>query len=743
LPAFFLFCRAGSCPAANLLSHPWEITADRLTHEQNPETVTAEGDVVLLRRVGGRVDMEITADWLFYSVADQYVHARGRVRLTTGEEKITADEAEIFLTDETGSLVHTRIQIPGNSLYFQGDKVRKTGPFSYRVSGGEVTSCPSRQGQSSPWSIHAAETDLTMEGYAVLHHATLRVKDVPLLYSPFLVLPAKTVRETGFLFPEISQSERNGFGIIAPFFVNLSASSDLTLYPGYLEKRGGFMGLEFRYVADPRSKGSFSLNYLNDKEKDQAGSDFNDDGYYRTRRDRYWLRGKADQVLPGDITARLDYDLVSDRDYLQEYREGLVGFDQSEAIYFREFNRDLQEASLPFRQSSLQVTKTMPHYFVGMEMLAVKDVEDVPTSVSPLQKLPAITHDGMVGLHFLPLPTQLVWEADYSNYWRKQGIGDHRLMVQPRLVSNLPLGPWLEGSVSLAGNESLYKIVGYGDQDAEWPSENTKTRSLWSFDSSLATSFVRSFSHVTNSWTTVRHMVRPELGYVYEPEKNQDDLPDLDMSDRIAARNRLRYGVANYLDVTEKEGTDLQHRKLATISLAQVYDIAEARRDLLPGEARRPFSDVLLEVDAFPQRDFAVHYDTTLSVHGQGVTRYEFGLQWKKEELGMLSANYLYDVDESREKPYFYAANSATAAHSLNLSGEIGITGKVIARGFINHSFSDAKSRDIRLALAYQPSCWAVETSFSKTLNDSRVGIMFSLAGLGKLVDLGFSQLQL
>ncbi|MEJ2690602.1 MAG: LPS assembly protein LptD, partial [Deltaproteobacteria bacterium] len=313
---------------------------------------------MLVRAAGTADEMRLTADWLSFSVTDQKVKARGHVFLDTGEEKIRAEEVEISLEDEKGVLRQTSIKIPGNSLTFLGDTVRKTGPYAYSFENGFVTACPFKEGKSPPWSIHATDTKLTVEGYASLWNTTFCIKNVPVLYSPYLLLPAKTVRQTGFLFPELSHSDRDGLGLIAPFFINLSASSDLTLYPGYLDKRGGFAGAEFRYVAGPESAGTFMVNYLDDSHRDSASDDFNDDGYYRQTRNRYWLRAKADQRISDTTAAKFDLDVVSDRDYLQEYRDGIVGFDQSNENFFKNYHRDLQEASIPFRQSSLQVTKT-------------------------------------------------------------------------------------------------------------------------------------------------------------------------------------------------------------------------------------------------------------------------------------------------------------------------------------------------------------------------------------------------
>ena len=105
----------------------------------------------------------------------------------------------------------------------------------------KVITCRLQDGQEPPWSFGAADTKITDGGYAVMKHAVFRVKGIPVFYSPYMILPAKHERQTGFLFPAWYMSDRDGFGLETPFFVNLSPTADITLYPRYFSKRGVMM----------------------------------------------------------------------------------------------------------------------------------------------------------------------------------------------------------------------------------------------------------------------------------------------------------------------------------------------------------------------------------------------------------------------------------------------------------------------------------------------------------------------
>ena len=77
----------------------------------------------------------------------------------------------------------------------------------------------------------------TEEGFAVARNATLRIGKVPVLYVPWFKFPIDERRQTGLLFPSISNSSRNGFDYKQPIYFNLAPNYDLTLSPRIMTKR--------------------------------------------------------------------------------------------------------------------------------------------------------------------------------------------------------------------------------------------------------------------------------------------------------------------------------------------------------------------------------------------------------------------------------------------------------------------------------------------------------------------------
>ena len=231
-----------------------------------------------------------------------------------------------------------------NHFYIRGDRIEKTGKDTYQAKQASVTSC---DGDRPDWIITGRTLNVTIEGYGTATHATLKARDVPVLYVPYLVFPAKTKRQTGLLVPEVGVSDRKGVAWDQPLFWAINDTSDATVYGHYMAERGTKVGLEYRYALTDAAFGAIMADGLEDRKIDDGTPDntlkwgYADDDYDRPNSDRYWLRAKMDQALPWGAAARLDLDIVSDQDYLTEFRDGRSGFDASRDYFLEAFGRDL------------------------------------------------------------------------------------------------------------------------------------------------------------------------------------------------------------------------------------------------------------------------------------------------------------------------------------------------------------------------------------------------------------------
>ena len=283
--------------AEKVSTEEWNISADKVVRYESPNSIVATGNVILEKKEkvvqekknktsvtswdqllgedsGAKeataeeienapppkyeTTVKISSDWMTYDMDLESIKAKGNVKIVTKDDLLTAKEGTLNLVSETGKFINATVIRDEDSLHLEGESIEKTGLDTYRIVDGWAITCKLDEGETPPWSFSSAKTDIRPGGYAVLKHAMFRIKDVPVLYTPYMIVPVKNTRQTGFLFPEFSYSSNSGFGSNIPFFLNISDSMDATFFPQYFTNRGVMPGLEFRYMANDDSKGVFT-----------------------------------------------------------------------------------------------------------------------------------------------------------------------------------------------------------------------------------------------------------------------------------------------------------------------------------------------------------------------------------------------------------------------------------------------------------------------------------------------------
>ncbi len=105
------------------------------------------------------------------------------------------------------------------------------------VNKGVFTSCKKRDGKCPPWSIKAKKiTHDKNKKQLIYDHAVLNVYDKPVMYFPKFFHPDPSVeRQTGFLKPQLNNSEILGSSLYLPYFYVISESKDFTFKPTIFE----------------------------------------------------------------------------------------------------------------------------------------------------------------------------------------------------------------------------------------------------------------------------------------------------------------------------------------------------------------------------------------------------------------------------------------------------------------------------------------------------------------------------
>ena len=712
---------------------PYHIRADSLSYDETTKSYSARDHVSITRG-----NQSLHADAVDLNAQTMEAEAWGNVRFTSGQDRLTGTRLKMDLDKGVGTVYDGTLFIKESHFYITGGEIQKTGEDSYYIDDGSFTTC---DGDLPAWKITGRDLKVKMDGYGTVRHAALWTKSVPVLYAPFLVFPAKTERQTGLLFPKISTSSRDGFTYNQPFFWAISDSSDATFYESYMEDRGLKHGVEYRYALTPASKGAVMYDYLHDQQVDDGTGDFEgftEDNEDRTNKDRWWFRAKSDQELPAGFRTKLDMDLVSDQDYLREFRDGYSDFDDTNDYFEEEFGRDLDDYTDTVRLNQLNLNRNWDQYSLNADLRWYDDViarknNDPDTT---LQRLPHVQFDGSKQQLFLS-PFYFDLESSYDYFWRDYGTKGHRAYLHPRLYYPVRIFKYFDFEPSIGLRETLWHVEEF-ENEAPKKEDELLTREAYDLKADFSTEFWKTFHVKGKSIDRIRHSIKPQVVYDYISVPEDEDYPYFEGIDRMEEEHLVTYSVTNLFTArsirqptqdpktnpgssNEPETPVYGYRDFSRIKLSQSYDIEEARRDDGVGH-RRPFSDIKGEVEFKPYACLDLDGDAAWSTYDSEFTSYNATLKLCDKRGDLVSVDYRYTRDRTE---------------SIITSALVKLLHHISAYGQYERNIQESQSVRTVIGLMYEPQCWSLNFSYTDdgAMDNQEFSIAVSLSGLG-----GFGQ---
>jgi LPS-assembly protein len=495
------------------------VDAEELQYDQQNEVLTARGGVTLTRG-----DLTLTADEVRYDRRNATADARGHVVVSDPEAVTEADAAHLNLEDETGWLEEAETELRPSGYLLRGGRVEKQGGPCYRVENGVFTTCRCGGLERPSWSLAGRRTDVELEGTGVMRGATFRVKDTPVFWFPYLLFPANRSRQTGFLFPRFSYSNRRGFQYEQPFYWAINKSSDATVVLDVETEARIGLAAEYRYVLSRRTRGAFTLAYFNEQIRgvprgtvDVATEPVD------VPEDRFALTGSHTQPFVAKSRFYLDLFAVSDDQFLREIDSFAVAPGRDYAVRTTRFTTSRAGAIRTWRTGLLQAETA---YFQDLV-----DPEDLT-----LQRLPQLR-----GEHAVPLlGGRLVGRVggELTNFQREEGFDGVRADVGPELFLPFNLGRWVHGSVTGQLRETAYHLTDREQVALVVPDvpgalgtfrvapelerlDTNRTRELAIVSGRVGTEVSRVFSFPHFGFEKLRHTIEPEVRYLYVPPVNR------------------------------------------------------------------------------------------------------------------------------------------------------------------------------------------------------------------------------
>lgn len=641
---------------------------------------------------GGR---SLDADVLRYYQFTDKVEAEGDILFSDRGLSLRAPEARMLL--DTGDMeafdVHYDIEqrhARGRAEYALRDE-----PDVVDLRNATFTTCPVGK---NDWSLYGKDVTLDQkEGIGSAWHALFRIKDVPVLYTPYAQFPLDNRRRTGFLIPSFGNTSKSGVEIVVPYYFNLAPNYDATLTARLLSDRGIQWRPDFRYLF-PGTQGEAHFEVLPDREADET---------------RYLIDFKNTTRITNRWSSNILYTSVSDDNYFEDLGSSIEQTSQSFLQRRAELFYDGGFWNLLSRVQELQTIDP-----------AVSNA-NLPYARLPQFLLTARRPEELLGLGF-------DFRGEFVNFERADSVTGGRL--DGRLALERPLirpGYFLKP-------KAILRFTGYGLQDTLPGEPVNPTRSIPSvaLDSGLI------FDRPLFGGKMIQTL-EPRAFYLYTPLVNQDDIPVFDTSqfdftfaqmfrdnrftsaDRVGDANQLTLALSSSL-VDPSQGIER-----ATLGIGQVVYFAD-REVTLPGGTPETNDVSNLVVDGVfninPQ--WRIQANTQWDPFNVQFERTSARLRYRGHGRRLLNIGYSARVGEFEQG---------------DISLVYPLTPRWLVIGRWNYDFLNERNQNILAGIEYESCCWAarlvgrhfISGALTDTGDDSEystsIQFQFVLKGLTEL----------
>lgn len=727
------------------------VTADKLSVGESGTQIEATGNVEIERQ-----GTTLKAEQIRVNRTTQDVEATGKISLDDPEWKIkSADSIRLNLEKETGEIQNAELFIEQGHISISGRRFEKLGGQTYHVDEGFFTTCLCESGPV-PWKLSVEQLDLTAGGLGILKNGYFYIYDVPVFYLPYGFFPLKTERQTGFLFPKLGHSTKEGFRFQQPFFWAISKSTDTTFSFDYQsDARYGFLN-EIRTLFDRDSDFSLQTGYFDERLRQREQGAVVD-------------RTIADPEIPVNRwgvmgTHRYDFasnwltysDIAAYRDDLFT-RELIERFDLSPTA-----QGDIQRSR--YASSRFGVFRSWGDSHFQGEWNFYQDF--IQPDAITLHRTPQISFWGRKGLEDFPL--EMRWRAEGVNYIRREGGDGMRLDIRPELLVPLRMSSFLFGSLSVAPRQTLYHLY-----EAVKSSDRNISRELVEIRGNIASAMARVFQWSALGLSRVKHVIEPEVSYLFVPGINQSRIPIMDGTDRVRRRNVVTIGVTNRLSgksvspLADSETDQLTEplnvaiggdvRDMGSLRFALAYDIDKERKG---GDT---FSDLDMNLILTPTSYLSFNFDGGVDPGRWDVTQarasislsdprpltrlyldpdfnransFSIGYHYLSRGInGFLADNANLDCIANPFDPGCPSVVNKTTVGNLVLGGLYHLTDNLLMNSNTAYDVRENRFLNVRAAvkLLSRCECWTLTVGLQRDINPEKTSFYMavSLLGLG------------
>ena len=650
---------------------------------------------------------------------DNIATMKGDVQISQGYRQVRSDSAVLNQDERTATLAgNVQLREPGLLMLgkkahfdldsgelavddatwvFHDQAIRGTAGTIARQEDGLIfidnatyTTC---EPGNNTWTMAASNVAIDPQtGIATAKHVRIKIKDVPIIYLPWIRYPVDGRRASGLLFPEISFSDKSGLDYAQPIYLNLAPNYDATITPRYLQERGEMVELELRHLSR-KAQTILGGGWLGDDD----GGDVEIDPATQLKplegEDR-WLatldhRGAIGQRWGTTI----DYTKVSDEDYFRD-----IG------------NATLEARSQTHLKQFAGLNYNTKHWRLGVSGTEYQTL--ISNTSDQYQQLPRIQANGE---YYLQAGGQdLLFKL--KNQFTTFDHDDDSQITGKRLRSDYSVTlnkQWMWGYFrpTLKLKHLSYDLddplVAGGDDN---PSATVPVAII---DTGL---FFERFSNLFGGQTQT---LEPRLYYLNAKTEDQSDNPDFDTdeltfsyqqlfrderfsgSDRISDAEQVTVALTTRM-IDASTGIERLHASIGQIFYLDDREVAlnyAASND----ELRRNESEYAAELGAQLNKRWRFQSDILYDDDSERVNKGSLSLRYRGQGQALFNASYRY----TREDPRIIAGTSFDAdIEQADLSAYLPISPRWNLIGRWNQDLTNSRELEVFGGIEYNSCCW-------------------------------------
>ena len=678
-------------------SVPLEFSADQASFDKRGISVLS-GNVEILQ--GNR---KLNASQALYDYKNQTVRATGAVHYQDTSLEVTGDSAQLYLQTNTGSFDQVHYRLPEQHAHGTASRLAKVNEDITRLQQVRYTTC--NPGHID-WQLRAGEIRLNQDSkMGTARNVSVRFKNVPFFYFPYMVFPIADERLSGFLMPDISINlSRNTTDIAIPYYWNIAPNYDATITPRVINRRGLMLGAEFRYLT-PTSSGQLEGEYL---EHDRIYGDT-----------RALLRFRHRSRFSPHWSGTAKYNYVSDDDYF---------IDMGDSFNPNTTTHQERRLTINYRDSDWLFSGTLLSYQILLG------------TTPPYQKFPQLKlkyigrqEENRLNYHF-------AGEYTYFDDNARQPTGS-RFDITPGISFPMhSLATYLTPRLTL--HHTLYQLDNTPPGMAPTPA---RTLPAFSLNSGV-------FLERLTRWGDIPMLqtLEPRAFYLYIPYRKQSGLPIFDTAaytfdyaqlfrenrftntDRINDANQLSIGLTTRF----LEGNSGSERLKA--SIGQIFYFSDRRVSLSSTETidTASTSDLAAELNASFRNHWSAGSSLLWDPQSERSRRFSTRLQYKRDSRHLFTIDYRHQYNPL-EDSYRYKQFDISTAWAINSRWHL--------LGHWNYDLDKEHTRETLIGFGYDSCCWGIRLVSREFRKESEaelnraIFVNFELKGLssinGKRID--------